>query len=263
MNLLDRIKTGNWSGLTLDLQLDRMEYTQGVEITGLVMVRTGRPDHRTGRVCLDLIVERFAGAEGEKGRHRQREVLDKWLLNDDRAISGSYNNFPFRRTLPMNIPVTHEHCSCILQARMETSLSPDVTATRKITILPSPAISAVQETLAWHLGFIGNGLVNTSVQQIFQFVPGPGTPADFKNIEQVEMLFTNKEKSLLIQMKARVDLLLWLDSDNYFSLELAHRDMFSSAGTVNHKFISEQISCRLRESLVPAGRGGSTDGCRQ
>ncbi|OAT81770.1 sporulation protein [Desulfotomaculum copahuensis] len=262
MNLLDRIKTGNWSGLTLDLQLERLEYVQGDEIAGAALVRGDRADHRPGRVFLDLIVESYAGAEGEKGRHRQREVLEKWLLTEARAMPGGASNFPFRRPLPVNIPVTHEHCTCILQARVEVSLSPDATATRKIKILPSPAISVVQETMAWQLGFIGSGVSNSGGRQVFHFVPGPGTPVEYKDIEQIEMLFTNQEKSLLVQMKARVDLLLWLNSDNYFTLELAHRDIFPSGGAVNHKLISEQISCRLRESLVPAARSGSKDICR-
>jgi sporulation-control protein len=251
LSLWNNIK-GKIFDLSLDVHLPALEYVQGGTVQGEVSLKAAKISRRIRGIRLELLEEWWEGEESEKGRHQKREVTSRMDLAGEAVIYPDKGlNIPFSLHLPLNLAISSAHHHCYLRIQVLVPFAPDLTRMIELNIKPAPAITAVWEALSWHLGFASCGLTSTSRQQVFKFCSGPGTPADFRHIEDIEMIFENEKDGLRIHMKAKVNLLGNFDADNYFTLFIPYEEMFRKDGTAAHQCIGERIICRLLDSLKP------------
>ncbi|RKO67407.1 hypothetical protein D7024_10825 [Desulfofundulus salinus] len=259
LSLWNNLKGKVFPDLSLDVRLPFLEYVQGGTVQGEVFLKAVRTSRRIKGIQLELLEEWYEGEDGGKGRRRQRESAAKMELAREVTVHpGETMELPFTLHLPLNLAISSDHHRCFLRVQVVIAFAPDVTRMIELTIKPSPAITAVWEALSWHLGFASCGLTSTSRQQVFKFCSGPGTPADFRHIEHIEMIFVNEEDGLRIHMKAKVDLLGNLDADNYFTVAIPYQEMFRSDGTPAHQCIGERIIRRLWDALRPVDKSHLT-----
>ncbi|MGB9803610.1 sporulation protein [Desulfofundulus sp.] len=243
----------------LDVRLPFTEYVQGGTVHGEVLLKAERTSRRIKGIKLELLEEWYEGEGREKNRHSHNEIVARMgiagevIVNQDKVLE-----LPFTLHLPSNLAISSDHQRCFLRVQVVVAFLPDITRLIELTIKPSPAITAVWEALACHLGFISCGLMSASRQQVFKFCSGPGTPEDFRHIKHIEMIFVNEENCLRIHMKAKVDLLGNFDADNYFTLVIPYQEMFRSDGTPAHQCIGERIIRRLWDALRPVGKSHLT-----
>lgn len=254
MSIFSKLKA-SWgkSGTPLmDLALDGSSFAQGEVLQGEVRLRGGKNTQRVNKVTISFVEEWQQGWDEEKGHHKRRILLDKIEVASRLDLKKDESKIiPFRYELSANLPVSHEYRTYFLHARAEIPLAADIQKSLKVAIRPSDAISIVQEALAWKMGFSISGIESAREHQVFKFKPGPATPEEFRRIEQVEMVFYNDSEVLRMQIKVKVDILLWLDSDNYFSMAVPYREILAKDKAAAYDVIAERVACRLRQAMQP------------
>lgn len=255
MDFLSWLRAFLGKGLVrIELVLDTPRCRQGGTVGGKIYL-TGVSAAFIDRVYLEFGEEWQRGPDEGKGHHRRRSVLDSKEVASRLSLQKEEKlTLPFEYRLPLDIGITHYHHQFFFFTRASIPRAPDVFTQVGLEILPALDVQAVQEAIAWKLGFNVAALETKTGFQVFRFRPGPLTPREYGPVEQIEMIFQHESAALKIQMGVKVAVLPGISADNYFTLTLQAKDIYFPDGAVNYHYIAAQFAERLNAALLPVGK---------